>query len=56
MGRKMTLNPFAVFLAIGFWTWMWGPIGAFVAVPILMTTTVTFRHLFPKDDGPELPE
>lgn len=49
MGRKMTLNPFAVFLAIGFWTWMWGPIGAFVAVPMLMTTTVTFRHLFPKE-------
>jgi predicted PurR-regulated permease PerM len=55
MGRKMTLNPFAVFLAIGFWTWMWGPIGAFVAVPMLMTTTVTFRHLFPKE-LPELPE
>lgn len=54
MGRRMTLNPFAVFLAIGFWTWMWGPIGAFVAVPILMTTIVTFRHLFPKDD-PDLP-
>lgn len=55
MGRRMTMNPFAVFLAIGFWTWMWGPIGAFVAVPILMTTTVTFRHLFP-DDGPDLPK
>lgn len=54
MGKRMTMNPFAVFLAIGFWTWMWGPIGAFVAVPILMTTTVTFRHLFPKD-APELP-
>lgn len=54
MGRRMTLNPFAVFLAIGFWTWMWGPIGAFVAVPILMTTIVTFRHLFP-DSSPELP-
>lgn len=54
MGRRMTLNPFAVFLAIGFWTWMWGPIGAFVAVPILMTTIVTFRHLFP-EDMPELP-
>lgn len=49
MGRRMTLNPFAVFLAIGFWTWMWGPIGAFVAIPILMTTIVTFRHLFPAD-------
>lgn len=54
MGRRMTLNPFAVFLAIGFWTWMWGPIGAFVAVPILMSAMVIFRHLFP-DDTPELP-
>jgi predicted PurR-regulated permease PerM len=55
MGRRMMMNPFAVFLAIGFWTWMWGPIGAFLAVPMLMTTIVTFRHLFPPD-GPELPE
>jgi predicted PurR-regulated permease PerM len=55
MGRNMLLNPFAVFLAIGFWTWMWGPIGAFVAVPVLMTTTVTFRHLFPTE-LPELPD
>lgn len=54
MGHRMTLNPFAVFLAIGFWTWMWGPIGAFVAVPILMSTIVIFRHLFPRDD-PTLP-
>jgi predicted PurR-regulated permease PerM len=55
MGRQMTLNPFAVFLAIGFWTWMWGPIGAFVAVPMLMTAMVTLRHLFPNGD-PELPQ
>lgn len=55
MGRRMMMNPFAVFLGIGFWAWMWGPIGAFVAVPILMSTIVTFRHLFP-GEGPELPE
>jgi predicted PurR-regulated permease PerM len=30
---------------------MSGPVGAFVAVPILMTIIVTFRHLFP-GDGP----
>lgn len=54
MGKRMTMNPFAVFLAIGFWTWMWGPIGAFVAVPILMAVVVTFRHLYPRDI-PELP-
>ncbi len=24
LGRTMTLNPFAVFLAIAFWIWLWG--------------------------------
>jgi predicted PurR-regulated permease PerM len=32
----MTLNPFAVFLAIAFWIWLWGPIGGFIAVPLLL--------------------
>ena len=30
MGRRLELNPFAVFLAIAFCTWLWGPIGAFL--------------------------
>jgi hypothetical protein len=36
MARKLELNPFAVFLAIAFCTWMWGPLGAFLAVPVLI--------------------
>ncbi|GAB2184165.1 AI-2E family transporter [Roseibium sp. LAB1] len=36
LGRTMTLNPFAVFLAIAFWIWLWGPVGGFVAVPLLL--------------------
>ncbi len=27
VGRKLTLNPLMVFLALAFWTWMWGPVG-----------------------------
>ena len=27
VGRRLTLNPLLVFLALAFWTWMWGPIG-----------------------------
>lgn len=46
MGARLSLNPFAVFLAIGFWTWMWGPMGAFLAVPLLLIAIVTSRHLF----------
>src|SRR5581483_9904296 len=33
MGRRLDLNPFAVFLGIAFSTWLWGPAGAFLAVP-----------------------
>ena len=29
----LEFNPFAVFLAIAFCTWLWGPVGAFLAVP-----------------------
>src|SRR5262249_64684 len=40
MGHRLELNPFAVFLAIAFCTWLWGPVGAFLAVPLLMALTV----------------
>lgn len=36
LGRTMTLNPFAVFFAILFGLWMWGPVGGIVAVPLLL--------------------
>lgn len=36
LGRTMTINPFLVFLSIAFWIWLWGPIGGFVAVPVLL--------------------
>ena len=50
MGRRLTLNPLNVFLALAFWTWLWGPIGAFLAVPLLITALVTLKHLFPKPE------
>jgi predicted PurR-regulated permease PerM len=36
LGRTMTLNPFVVFLSIAFWIWLWGPVGGFIAVPVLL--------------------
>lgn len=50
VGRRLTLNPFIVFLAVAFWTWIWGPIGAFMAVPILIVAVVVLEHVFPKDE------
>ena len=55
MGRRLEINPFAVFLAIAFCTWFWGPIGAFLAVPLLMALTVTMEHAF-SERKPALPD
>jgi predicted PurR-regulated permease PerM len=54
MGRRLTLNPLTVFLSLIFWTWLWGPIGAFLAVPLLIMALVVIDHLFP-EEGRELP-
>jgi len=45
IGHRLTINPFLVFLSIAFWTWMWGPVGAFLAVPILLSAMVAARRL-----------
>ena len=50
MGRRLTLNPLTVFLSLIFWTWLWGPIGAFLAVPLLIVTLVAKEHVFPEED------
>jgi predicted PurR-regulated permease PerM len=50
VGRRLTLNPLVVFLTLAFWTWMWGPFGAFLAVPLSIVGLVVVNHLFPADD------
>jgi predicted PurR-regulated permease PerM len=55
LGRRFTLNPLTVFLSLIFWTWLWGPVGAFLAAPLLIVGLVAVIHLFPKQ-MPELPE
>jgi predicted PurR-regulated permease PerM len=52
VGRRLTLNPFLVFLALAFWTWLWGPIGAFLAVPLLIVGFVVLGHLLPGEESP----
>lgn len=54
MGRRLTLSPLAVFLALAFWTWLWGPLGAFLAVPLSIVGLVVVGHLRPEDG--KLPE
>ncbi len=51
VGRRLTLSPFLVFLALVFWTWLWGPIGAFLAVPLLIVSIVVLGHLWPSEEA-----
>ncbi len=34
-GRRLSLNPVAIFISIILWGWMWGMAGALLAVPLL---------------------
>lgn len=55
IGRQLLLHPLAVFLSLAFWAWMWGPMGAFLATPILIMAMVAADHLYPRNET-TLPE
>jgi predicted PurR-regulated permease PerM len=44
-GRRLALNPVAVFIGIAFWYWIWGVPGAFIAVPMLATLKICGDHI-----------
>jgi predicted PurR-regulated permease PerM len=45
LGRRLAMNPVAVFLAIAFWGWLWGIIGMLVAVPLMVTIKILCSHI-----------
>ena len=47
VGRRMTLSPVAVFIAIIVLGWMWGVIGALVAVPVLASLKIICERIGP---------
>ncbi len=56
MGRQWELNPFVVFLAIIFWTWMWGAVGAMLALPLSLIVMTVIDELFIEEKAqPQLP-
>lgn len=44
-GRSLTLNPVMIFLSMLLWGWIWGVVGALMAVPILMTLKIFCDHI-----------
>nr|WP_246583899.1 AI-2E family transporter [Bradyrhizobium iriomotense] len=55
IGRRLALNALAVLLALAFWTWLWGPMGAFLSSPLLIVGLILKEHLLPVD-APQLPQ
>lgn len=47
LGHRLSLSPIAVFLGLIFWGWLWGPAGALLAVPVLVTLKIVCDHLPP---------
>ena len=46
IGRHLELNALAVLLSLAFWTWLWGPMGAFLSSPILMVALILKQRLY----------
>jgi len=44
LGKQLRLSALAVFLGSLFWFLLWGPIGLFLAVPLLSTLRVVCKH------------
>jgi predicted PurR-regulated permease PerM len=47
LGRRLTLNPVVIFLALTFWGWLWGITGALLAVPIMVVFKIFCDHSEP---------
>lgn len=45
MGKHLPLNPVAIFVSLLYWSWVWGPIGTLLAVPIMVMLQVVFSRI-----------
>lgn len=45
LGRRFSMNPVVILLAISYFTWIWGLAGALIAVPLLITGKALVEQL-----------
>jgi Predicted permease len=45
VGRRLEMNPVAVFASVAFWGWLWGIAGAIMAVPFLVIVKILSDHI-----------
>lgn len=44
LGRRLELNSVAIFICVALWSWLWGIVGAIIAVPLLVAVKVFCDH------------
>ncbi len=47
VGRRLTLNPVVIFVGVTFWGFLWGILGIFLAVPMLVMFKIFCDHIEP---------
>jgi predicted PurR-regulated permease PerM len=47
LAKRFTINPVLVILSLVFWYWMWGILGAILAVPLLAVTKIVCDRIKP---------
>ena len=45
LGARFTMNPVMILIALSYFTWIWGVLGALLSVPILLILTALFDHI-----------
>lgn len=44
LGKQLNLSPFVVLISLGIWGALWGVLGMFLAVPIMVILMIVFSH------------
>ena len=45
LGARFTMNPVMILIALMYFSWIWGMVGALLSVPILLILTALFDHI-----------
>ncbi|WP_440875906.1 AI-2E family transporter [Thalassotalea sp. PLHSN55] len=45
MGKSLNLSAFMILISLSFWGFIWGLIGMFLAIPLMVATAIVFSHI-----------